>query len=204
MIGPDICGWYEVPTEELCTRWLQVGAFYPFSRNHNVRGGPDQDPGVWGPESIASTRRAMLIRYTLLPYLYTLFYYHVRDGGTVARALWNLFPGDSNTWGIDTQFMWGSGLLISPVLDEGATSVNAYFPVSRWYSYYDGAEVEGVGTFKTLDAPFDFINVHIRGGSVLPTQEPAMNTELARRNPYGLIIALDEEEIGRASCRERV
>ena len=51
----------------------------------------------------------------------------------MARALWDEFPTDSNTWVIDRQFMWGSGLLISPVLDQGATTKSAYFPDARWY-----------------------------------------------------------------------
>jgi alpha-glucosidase (family GH31 glycosyl hydrolase) len=143
--GADICGFGgDDVTEELCTRWQQLGAFYPFSRNHNAIGKKEQDPGIWGELSKQSTRDALNIRYTLLPYLYTLFYQHINMGHTVARALWHEFPTDQVALGIDRQFMWGSGLLITPVLDEGTVSVNGYFPLTaRWYSYYDGREIIG-------------------------------------------------------------
>jgi alpha-glucosidase (family GH31 glycosyl hydrolase) len=44
----------------------------------------------------------------------------------------------------------------------------------------------------TLGAPFGFINLHVRGGNILPTQEPALNTVISRQNPFGLIVALDD------------
>jgi hypothetical protein len=52
------------------------------------------------------------------------------------------FYNDEVALGVDRQFLWGGGLLISPVLDEGHTWVDAYFPLSaaatdRWFSYYD-------------------------------------------------------------------
>lgn len=141
--GVDICGFYGRPTEELCTRWLQAGAFFPYSRNHNVRSesSQDQDPGIWSEVSRNSTRDALMIRYTILPYMYNLFYIHRVRGGTVMRGLWHEFPTDSNALRIDTQFLIGPAFLVSPVVSEGATSVNAYFPRGRWYAYRTGEEV---------------------------------------------------------------
>ena len=47
------------------------------------------------------------------------------------------FPEDKKTWTIDRQFMWGNGLLISPVLTAGAKTVEAYLPESqRWYDLH--------------------------------------------------------------------
>lgn len=117
---------------------------------------------------------------------------HYMNGNTVARALWHEFPQDPETRGIDRQFMWGYGLVISPVIDEGATNVTAYFPDARFYDYYTGGEVAVRKGYVELDAPFTHIPLHIRGGGVLPVQASAVNTDLARRNPLGLIAALDD------------
>jgi alpha-glucosidase (family GH31 glycosyl hydrolase) len=191
-VGADICGFIGDSNADLCQRWMQLGAFYPFSRNHNGLGYIDQDPGIWGQAVAASSKRALEIRYTLIPYLYTLFYQHYTEGSTVVRPLWHEFATDPNTHGIDRQFLWGSGLLISPVLDEGAVTVRAYFPDERFYNYYDGARVGTRGGLVTLDAPMSYIHLHIRGGNILPTQDHAITTEAARNNPLGLIVALDD------------
>ncbi|KAL5020346.1 hypothetical protein ScPMuIL_003238 [Solemya velum] len=189
MVGSDICGFNGDAEEELCTRWMQLGAFYPFMRNHNHATAAEQDPAsVRFSEHRDKMRSALLLRYTLLPYLYTLFYNSHMYGTPVIRPLFFQYPRDMNSYSIDKQFMWGQHMLISPVLTQGATSVNAYFPRDTWYDYYSGAKTNG-GNIR-LSAPIDKINVHIRGGAIIPTQQPDITTTRSRRNPFGLVVAL--------------
>uniref|UniRef100_A0A0P5BNP6 alpha-glucosidase n=1 Tax=Daphnia magna TaxID=35525 RepID=A0A0P5BNP6_9CRUS len=191
-IGADICGFVLNTTEELCERWMEIGAFYPFSRNHNVKDAIDQDPGVWPDTVAASGRKALNIRYRLLPYLYTLFYDSHTTGSTVVRPLYHEFSQDRKARSIDKQFMWGPALLISPVLQEGKVSVDVYIPEDVWYDYYTGIRVTVLGS-TTLSAPRDHINLHLRGGYILPAQKPDLNTMLSRQNNFELLVPLNDQ-----------
>lgn len=196
MVGSDICGFLLDTSEELCRRWMQVGAFYPFSRNHNGQGYKVQDPASFGADSLLlnSSRHYLSIRYTLLPYLYTLFYHAHSRGDTVARPLLHEFYEDSNTWDVYQQFLWGPGLLITPVLDEGAEKVTAYVPDAVWYDYETGGRVTWRKQKVEMELPGDKIGLHLRGGYIFPTQQPATTTVASRQNPLGLIIALDDNK----------
>ncbi len=88
------------------------------------------------------------------------------------------FPTDVRTLDNDRQFMWGSSLLISPVLDKNKRTVYAYFPKSRWFDYYTGEEVTETGRVHEINAPLDHLPLHIKGGSLITTQEHAVNTVL--------------------------
>nr|XP_006825797.1 PREDICTED: maltase-glucoamylase, intestinal-like [Saccoglossus kowalevskii] len=191
-IGADICGFFEDTTEELCLRWTQLGAFYPYARNHNSLGNIPQDPAAFGPEFASYARDVLHVRYTLLPYLYTLFFLANQQGETVVRPLMQEFTSDLMTRTIDRQFLWGPALLISPVLDEGAVTVEAYMTDARWFDYYTGAEVPTRGKYTTLNAPLDYIPLHVRGGYIIPTQQPANTTVISRQLPMGLIVSLDD------------
>lgn len=191
-IGADICGFNGDSSADMCQRWMQLGAFYTFSRNHNGKGYKEQDPAAFGDEVARVSRETLLIRYTLMPYLYTLFYHAHVDGTTVMRPMFHEFTDDPETHTVDRQLLWGPAFLITPVLEDGYTNVDGYFPDARWYDYYTGAELSTRKATVNLDAPMDYIPLHVRGGYVLPTQEPAVTTTISRNNPMGLIVALND------------
>uniref|UniRef100_A0A673G4B9 alpha-glucosidase n=1 Tax=Sinocyclocheilus rhinocerous TaxID=307959 RepID=A0A673G4B9_9TELE len=196
--GADICGFFNAAENEMCLRWMQLGAFYPFSRNHNTINMPRQDPVAWGPEFAAMSRDVLNIRYTLLPYLYTLMYEAHVHGNTVVRPLLHEFVTDEKTWDIDRQFLWGPALLITPALDPGVTVVRGYVPNVRWYDYHT-VTVGVQGQFLDMDTPLKKINLHVRAGHILPWQKPENNTHYSRLNPLGLIVALNDEGVAHGS-----
>uniref|UniRef100_A0A8C2U6M7 alpha-glucosidase n=1 Tax=Coturnix japonica TaxID=93934 RepID=A0A8C2U6M7_COTJA len=177
-IGADICGFVFDTTEELCRRWMQVGAFYPFSRNHNAEGYIPQDPAVFGADSVLvqTSKHYLTIRYTLLPYLYTLFYRAHTRGDTVVRPVLHEFYTDEGTWGIDRQFLWGPGLLISAVIDQGVDVIDAYIPDAVWYEYETGARISERKQWTRMYLPADKLGLHLRGGYIYPIQQPATTT----------------------------
>ncbi|GAM26305.1 hypothetical protein SAMD00019534_094800, partial [Acytostelium subglobosum LB1] len=202
LVGADICGLQGDTTAQLCARWIQLGNFYPFSRSHNNNDTIPQEPYVFGPEVINITINSINNKYTLLPYYYTLFYLAHAQGDTIVRPLFFEYPADPNTFALDSQFLVGPSLMVSPVLTENATSVDVYFPQDIWYDYFNGSRVDlSQGNSLTLAAPLDVINVHLRGGAILPTQPTAdyqvpdggipITTNISRTLPFTLIVALN-------------
>nr|XP_022907549.1 lysosomal alpha-glucosidase-like [Onthophagus taurus] len=191
LMGSDICGFNGNTTVSLCNRWVQLGAFYPFSRSHNTDDGIPQDPVSLGPGVTESARKALEIRYSLLPYLYTLFWCANVEGETVARPVFFEYPQDAMTYNIDYMFFWGSAVLIIPVLEENNLSVGIYLPKNIWYDYYTKQRIISTGENKTLAAPLDMIPILIKSGSIIPQQQPNKTTTFSRQSKIELLCAPD-------------
>ncbi|KAJ3087680.1 alpha-glucosidase maltase [Quaeritorhiza haematococci] len=216
MVGADIGGFHGTTTLELLTRWMQVGAFYPFCRNHNVLGSPSQEPYVH-PIVAAVSRKVLDLRYRLIPYWYTLLWDGHATGMPVIRPVGfefgnklaaladteNIDDEFEKLCAIDQQFLVGPALLVTPVLTKGATSVRGYFPMlgrgETWYDVWDGKELVPSAPSATrpspwvdLSAPLDHIPVHVRGGHIIPMHSQSLKTTAAMRDAgrYTLLVAL--------------
>src|SRR5207253_1736799 len=86
-VGADIGGFAEAPTPELFTRWIQLGVFYPFMRTHTAFGTPDQEPWSYGAEHEALNRKAIELRYQLLPTIYSVMRESADTGVPAMRPL---------------------------------------------------------------------------------------------------------------------
>ena len=57
--------------------------------------------------------------------------------------------------------------------------------------------MDGQGAWVHLAAPMEHINVHIRGGSVIPMQPPSVTTTASRLNPFEILVALSSADSAR-------
>ncbi|EKM60245.1 glycoside hydrolase family 31 protein [Phanerochaete carnosa HHB-10118-sp] len=193
MVGADVCGFQGNTDEELCSRWMMLGAFLPFFRNHNQRGALSQEPFRWDSVANAS-RTAIGIRYSLLPYWYTLFANSSQHGTPTVRALFFEFPDEPELFALDTQFMVGRDLLVTPVLTPNVSTVDGIFPGrgrTIWRDWYTHEVVNAsVGANTTLSAPLGHIPVHIRDGSaILLHAKTGYTIAETRTSPYALLIS---------------
>ncbi|KAI0641236.1 glycosyl hydrolases family 31-domain-containing protein, partial [Trametes meyenii] len=191
-VGADACGFRGNTDEELCNRWMQLAAFTPFYRNHNERSALSQEPYRWDSVANAS-RTAINIRYSLLPYWYTLFANASLHGSPPVRALFFEFPDEPELFAVDRQFLVGRDLLVTPVLTPNVSTVEGIFPGQGrviWRDWYTHKVVDAAISQNTsLDAPLGHINVHIRDGAALLLYgEPAYTIEETRAGPFSLLV----------------
>jgi alpha-glucosidase len=186
-VGSDIGGFNEAPTAELFTRWLQLGVFYPFMRDHTMFGSPDQEPWSFGPQHEALNRRAIELRYELLPYIYSVMREAADTGIPAMRPLMLEYPQDERTYNIDDEFLFGSDLLIAPVLLEEAMQRGVYLPAGDWYDYWTGQHFDG-GKWIAVPVTMASIPIYVRAGALIFTQPVVQHTGEMPGQPLKVLV----------------
>lgn len=199
--GADVGGFFGNPDPELFERWYQAGAFQPFFRAHSHIDTKRREPWLMPEATKLVIRDAIRKRYTYLPLWYTLFYEHERFGFPVMRPLLAHYPKDPETFALDNEYLLGDKLLVRPVLQQGATKVDVYFPRHSvngngdlWYDVDDFHRIDSVG-YVTVPVSTYKIPVYQRGGSIISKKERVRRSSpLMINDPYTLVICLDKSK----------
>lgn len=152
---------------ELNSRWFQFGAFVPVFRAHGQW--PYREIYNIAPEGHPAYNSMVYytkLRYSLMPYIYTLAgMTHFRDY-TIMRHMAMDFSKDKKTYDLADQYMFGPSLLVAPVYEYGARTRKVYLPEGyTWYDLYTG---ENMGSGEIIaDAPYERMPLFVKGGSIL-------------------------------------
>jgi alpha-glucosidase len=192
MVGSDICGYAGVTNDDLCSRWVFIGAFSPFFRDHSDIASPPHEL-YRTPQIAAAARAAIDIRYRLLDYAYTAMWTQTTTGAPMINPLFFVYPSDIHTANTPYQYFWGDSIMVAPVTDENSTSVDVYFPEDLFYDFFTGALVSGKGNTVTLsNVAFDTIPLYYKGGSIVPQRVSSANTTAQlRQQNFVVVIAPD-------------
>jgi len=169
-VGADVGGFWRDCTPELFIRWIQLGVFYPFFRVHSAMNTKPQEPWSFGENVEKIAKKYIILRYKLIPYIYSLFYEAKEKGIPPLRSLLLEFPEDINAIKHEDEFMLGPNLLIAPIYKEGEKERDVYFPSGFWYDFYSYKEYRGPGVYKVY-ADLDTIPIFVREGSIIPMWE---------------------------------
>lgn len=169
-VGNDVGGFGLDCTEELFIRWMQLGTFLPIFRNHSNMYTRRQEPWAFGLNAEKIAKEAIELRYELLPYIYTCFYESYKYGLPVFRPLVMEFEKDRDVLNIKEQFMFGSNILVCPVLHEGERHKFVYFPEGKWYNYKTNEIYEGNSRQK-IKCDLSEILFFVKEGSIIPVYE---------------------------------
>ncbi len=153
---------------EMQTRWHEWGVFNPLYRAHGQW--PLREPQNLASESHPAYQAIVNVdrmRYSLIPYIYTMNARVHFDDYTIMRPLVMDFTDDAKALNISDEFMFGDALLICPVYEYGARSREVYLPAGQWYEWHSGKPVNG-GRTISADAPYERIPVYVRAGQIIP------------------------------------
>ncbi|HOK51497.1 MAG TPA: glycoside hydrolase family 31 protein [Bacteroidales bacterium] len=176
--GPDVGGFVGEPSANLMIRWMNIGIFTPFLRNHVAYDRNHREPWVFGKEPEKIFRRLINLRYQLLPYLYSCAYEATQTGMPVNRTLAIDYTFDENiyNYNFENEFLFGPFMLVTPVVSTQYLA-KVYLPEGKWYRFSTD-EVYEQGT-HLVEAPIDDMPVFVKGGAIIPMQSVIQHTQEA-------------------------
>lgn len=135
----DMGGFVTQSPDDLYRRWLPFGFLSSHTRAH---GAPPTEPWLINKDFTDAFRANAEMKYQLMPYVYAQAKDCSEKGLPMVRALFVEFPHDAGAWLVEDEYMYGSQLLVAPLLESGS-SRTVYLPKGKWIDYQSGKVYEG-------------------------------------------------------------
>ena len=168
----DMGGFVKSTPEDLYCRWLPFGFLTSYTRAH---GAPPTEPWLYDSKRVQDVfRKSAEMKYRLMPYVYAQAKECTEKGLPMLRALFVEFPDDPGAWKVDDEYLFGSQILVAPLLESGITGRTVYLPEGKWIDYQTEKVYEG--GWHRIEAGSLPIIMLVRDGSVLPHLKLAQST----------------------------
>jgi alpha-D-xyloside xylohydrolase len=167
----DIGGFVERAPRDLYRRWLAFGALTSHTRAH---GAPPREPWEYDAALTEDFRRALGLKYSLMPYIYAQAKNSSARGFPMTRTLFFEFPADPTSWMIEDEYMFGSDLLVAPMFDESAER-DVYLPPGSWIDYQTGKAYRGAAWHKIAAGQIPVVLL-VKDHSAIPHIKPAQSS----------------------------
>lgn len=168
----DMGGFVKSTPEDLYCRWIPFGFLTSHTRAH---GAPPTEPWLYDSKRVQDVfRKSAEMKYRLMPYVYAQAKKCTEKGLPMLRALFVEFPDDPGAWKVDDEYLFGSQILVAPLLESGMTGRTVYLPEGKWIDYQTEKVYEG--GWHRIEAGSLPIIMLVRDGSVLPHLKLAQST----------------------------
>lgn len=169
-ISADIGGFLADTNKELYLRWLELGIFYPFVRNHSEINSSYQEPWAFDEETSEISRTLIELRYRMIPYIYdSMIKESLSSGLPLLRPMALEFNSDPFIYTINDQFMFADSILVAPILDPSTYARAIYLPAGGWYSFHSGEYIYmDKGGYILEKASLGHCPMFVKEGSIIP------------------------------------
>lgn len=167
----DMGGFVTASPEDIYRRWLPFGFLSSHTRAH---GAPPTEPWLISESFTNAFRACAEMKYKLMPYVWEQAKECSKLGLPMVRALLVEFPHDQGAWYVEDEYMFGSKMLVAPLLESG-NSRNVYLPKGKWIDYQTSKVYEG--GYQTIEAGEIPCIILIKDGSVIPHAPLAQRTD---------------------------
>jgi alpha-D-xyloside xylohydrolase len=177
----DIGGFVNRAPRDLYRRWTPFGALSSHTRTH---GAPPREPWEYDSAFVGDFRRAIELKYALMPYIYAQAKASSERGYPMMRALFFEYPDDPTSWLVEDEYFFGSDLLVAPLFDE-SDHRRVYLPPGTWIDYQTGRAYAGAA-WHDIRAGAIPIVVLVKDGAVIPHIAVAQHTAAMNWNDVEL------------------
>jgi alpha-D-xyloside xylohydrolase len=167
----DIGGFVYRSPRDLYRRWMPFGMLTSHSRCHGL---PPKEPWEYDEEFTNDFRRAVELKYRLMPYVYAQAKLSSREGFPMLRTLFFEYPEDRTSWYVEDEYLFGTDLLVAPLMKD-SSGRDVYLPPGLWLDYQSGRTYEGARWHRIQAGEIPVVML-VRDGAAIPHIRLAQST----------------------------